>query len=1181
MRTSLFFDLALILSLAIVGICDDISCSKSNPCTEGCCSKLSGVCGFGPDYCSSQNCIAAASTNGTCSHLAECDPSVSGWTTVAWGSEYASSEKCPLNVCCSAYGFCGTTSDFCGNSTVAEPVCDGNSATKKTIAYYEGWNLERSCDTMTPESIPIGGYTHLNFAFLYIDPDLYTITPMAADQEDLYSRVVALKKRKTDLEVWISIGGWAFNDPGSTVNIFSDLAASSSKQKTFFQSLLSFLGEYGFDGVDLDWEYPVASDRGGSDADFENYVTFLANLRTALDSAGKGYGLTITLPSSYWYLQHFDIVNMEKSVDWFNMMTYDLHGGWDAEDPWIGSIVNAHTNLTEIALAMDLLWRNDIEPSKVVMGLGFYGRSFTLNDTSCVTAGCPFSSTGKAGPCTASAGILSFTEIESILKDSSRGANKYYDSEAAVQIITFDSNQWVSYDDWESFAVKMDYANSHCLGGTMVWAVTYDSDGTATNGLTGDLTLFPGDDGSNGGAGDIYIGPDLWSNASQEIACYPPCTMVLPPYPLDTGVTISWPPITTSLASSSNGQTLVKSTVITVPPFQITEIPFWPITVHDSSIDQAYISAVQSITPPGLVLTLPGTEAEFPLYHTNYSALMTPSATATTTASNITAIGGGGSEGSSVVTTPTAVQTGIASDCTEFYYAVQGDTCATIAAAYGITLAEFNEWNPAVGTDCAGLWAKEYYCVAVSSTSAVGGGSQTTSSEGSSAAKTTASTTTVTPVFYASSHAITVHVQPTVSPIHPSPSVPPLTFSIDAPPSNGGCSSGKSLSRCGKHDCSEYGCSGECGFFGCDGGCGLGFCGGGCGLEGCGPGCGDGSCLQPGGGGGQDSEETSTSSCSSEATPTTKSFCDVSCPEASETSCVTWCSTMTLSCEPTGMANLLVANMDIDDVGDVIYSADDSAVSSSAWSAASWLNPQYTGWDPITVNGTTLGISGAAPTVAMTSTVSKTTATAVSVTSCGLQTTKGASSTSTYCTCNGGYGISLSTKTNAAHSTFLICAADPPLTVTTITPTTSTTQKKTTSTTTTTASKSSETGFAITYVKCYSSTCPVGKTCEADGSFDVMGVQPFGDDDDAQIVQISGSYNQEALVNGGKAKFCGQTSKFTVSGDNVSGSSSSSKYGTYTCLKYSDPTTVTVHDKDNGITCQSTPQYACLTDICL
>lgn len=52
-----------------------------------------------------------------------------------------------------------------------------------------------------------------------------------------------------------------------------------------------------------------------------------------------------------------------------------LDGGWDADDRWIGAIVNAHTNLTEIVSAMDLLWRNDIHPSQVVMGLGFYGRS--------------------------------------------------------------------------------------------------------------------------------------------------------------------------------------------------------------------------------------------------------------------------------------------------------------------------------------------------------------------------------------------------------------------------------------------------------------------------------------------------------------------------------------------------------------------------------------------------------------------------------------------------------------------------------------------------------------------------------------------------------------------------------------------------------------------------------------
>lgn len=85
--------------------------------------------------------------------------------------------------------------------------------------------------------------------------------------------------------------------------------------------------------------------------------------------------LLVTLPSSYWYLQHFDIVKIAKTIDWFNMMSYDLHGTWDSTNKWIGPIVQAHTNLTEIDLALSLLWRNDIDPSQVVLGLGFYGRS--------------------------------------------------------------------------------------------------------------------------------------------------------------------------------------------------------------------------------------------------------------------------------------------------------------------------------------------------------------------------------------------------------------------------------------------------------------------------------------------------------------------------------------------------------------------------------------------------------------------------------------------------------------------------------------------------------------------------------------------------------------------------------------------------------------------------------------
>jgi chitinase len=126
-------------------------------------------------------------------------------------------------------------------------------------------------------------------------------------------------------------------------------------------------------------EYPATSDRSGSPADLKNYVTFLKKLRQALNSSGYLLGLSITLPSSYWYMQDFDIVSIDPIVDWFNVMTYDLHGTWDSNDPFIGAVALAHTNLTEIKQSLDLLWRNNIDPARVNLGLGFYGRSTNSN----------------------------------------------------------------------------------------------------------------------------------------------------------------------------------------------------------------------------------------------------------------------------------------------------------------------------------------------------------------------------------------------------------------------------------------------------------------------------------------------------------------------------------------------------------------------------------------------------------------------------------------------------------------------------------------------------------------------------------------------------------------------------------------------------------------------------------
>ncbi|KUJ19021.1 glycoside hydrolase [Mollisia scopiformis] len=465
MRTLLnrvLIGLTIILTCVTAQTVPGYTCSEGNPCTLACCSPY-GFCGYGPDFCSPQsNCIAALSQDQTCNLTSPCDPGTyPGWTNTTWGPTYASAETCPLNVCCSPFGFCGTTPDFCGNTTVPQPSSNETaSSLSRTIGYYEGWSITRPCD--------LDLYTHLLYSFLAIDPVTFEVVPATLEELTLFPEFTALKNKKAGLEIWLSIGGWAFNDwPGPTAFTFSELAASTSAQSAFFASLLSFMSQYGFDGVDIDWEYPVTPDRNGSVADFTNYVSFMQNLREAMDaySPNSRYGLSMTLPSSYWYMQNFDIINFAKIIDWFNVMTYDLHGTWDAFDPYIGNIMLAHTNLTEIIQTMDLLWRNNIDPAQVSMGYGFYGRSFTASDPNCLEAGCQFSSGANAGPCTQSPGILSFLEIEAILNDPTRNPIITLDPIAAVQIVTWDSDQWVSFDNQETIQMKQAYADSRGIGG--------------------------------------------------------------------------------------------------------------------------------------------------------------------------------------------------------------------------------------------------------------------------------------------------------------------------------------------------------------------------------------------------------------------------------------------------------------------------------------------------------------------------------------------------------------------------------------------------------------------------------------------------------------------------------------------------------------------------------------------
>ncbi|KAF2737441.1 hypothetical protein EJ04DRAFT_430966, partial [Polyplosphaeria fusca] len=496
---------------------EDYSCSESKPCSNGaCCSKKSGFCNYGPDACGTNGQSPNDACWSNCDAHAEC-------------GQFAKvpGQTCPLNVCCSKYGFCGldTGGEFCGTgcqSNCNQPDSGGShgDVQNRVIGYYEAWARDRQCSGMPFDKIPSGSMTHAYFSFGYITPGEFRVVPMDDLPTSLFEEFNNIKNKNPAVKTVIALGGWTFNDNDtSTQPVYSDMVSSPAKRQTFIGNLISFLRQYGFDGVDFDWarilnsmdhEYPGAPDRGGHPDDGKNFVTFLSELRTAISKEPIHYVVSFTVPTSFWYLRWFDLKAVDY-VDWVNVMSKgsSLHGVWDSQNP-IGSHVLAHTNRTEIKLALDLLWRNSVEPDKVNLGLGFYGRSFQLADPSCSTPGCRFLGGAAPGPCTQNSGTLSYKEITEIVE--AHKLTPIYDRDNAVKYITWDNDQWVSYDDEETFKQKIDLANDLGLGGLLIWAIDLDTlDLKALKGVIApkSLNVFAVEADSS----------SYWRNATAE-SCY-------------------------------------------------------------------------------------------------------------------------------------------------------------------------------------------------------------------------------------------------------------------------------------------------------------------------------------------------------------------------------------------------------------------------------------------------------------------------------------------------------------------------------------------------------------------------------------------------------------------------------------------------------------------------------------
>lgn len=348
-------------------------------------------------------------------------------------------------------------------------------ADKKVVCYYGSWAVYRPEPGKFPvENIDPFICTHLVYGFAGLSSS-NTIRSLDAwqDLEDdwgkgAFKRFNNLKKINPKLKTILAIGGW---NEGSTK--YSAMASNAGSRKTFVDSVVAFLDRYGFDGLDMDWEYPA--NRGGKPEDKQNFVALLKDLReafgtrlllTAAVSAGKG-----TIDTAY------DIPQVSRYLDFINLMTYDFHGAWETFTGHNSPLYALPTETPEQQiLNMNYsvnYWISKGAPrEKIILGMGLYGRGFTLQKASDNGLYATSNTPSTPGPYTREPGILGYNEIcEKMTRGEKWTVVRVDHYEAPYAYL---DRQWVGYDDQESIKVKSKYGMDMGLGGGMVWSIETD-----------------------------------------------------------------------------------------------------------------------------------------------------------------------------------------------------------------------------------------------------------------------------------------------------------------------------------------------------------------------------------------------------------------------------------------------------------------------------------------------------------------------------------------------------------------------------------------------------------------------------------------------------------------------------------------------------------------------------------
>jgi chitinase len=360
---------------------------------------------------------------------------------------------------------------------------------RRIIGYYAGWTAKSK--NYTPSSIPGNRLTHINYAFGLIGPDDRAV--LGDVEADIVTSDVSitpnelggnflllkqLKERYPHLKTFISMGGWTGSGG------FSDASATPRKRSDFAASCIElFLTRWPgvFDGMDIDWEYPMCCglpENGYRPEDRENCTLLFEEFRKQLDelsqTTGEYHELTAAIPAGRKQpTTSFDLERCAEVLDWINVMTYDISGSGSSCITNFNAALNVSSvdptpgeerPYRNVVGTIDAFIDEGVPGEQLVVGVPFYGRGFTgvseLND-------------GLYQPFRDQISADFHVIKERYLPTWSRQWHK----EAGVPwLYDAESNRMLSYDDAESIGGKSAYVRQNGLGGIMIWELSDDDE---------------------------------------------------------------------------------------------------------------------------------------------------------------------------------------------------------------------------------------------------------------------------------------------------------------------------------------------------------------------------------------------------------------------------------------------------------------------------------------------------------------------------------------------------------------------------------------------------------------------------------------------------------------------------------------------------------------------------------